>query len=155
MALNLKEKQSSRKPRNNSQRPKSQGPRKFQRDNRPGRSSGPRKFQKNKPQFKKKFNKSQKPRKQFDKSEENVIYIGEKPVSQYFLTVKLLFYKKNYKTVIIRSRGRHIAKAVDLAEITKRIIGDIKSTKVEISSESFSANDKKVTVSSIEIELSR
>ena len=53
-------------------------------------------------------------------SEQNVIYIGNKPVMSYVLAVITSFSAPNTQQVTLKARGRSITTAVDVAEITRR-----------------------------------
>ena len=57
------------------------------------------------------------------------------------------FNKKDIREVIIKSRGRFISKAVDAAEISKRMLEKqaIKIKGISIASESFEKEGKKIT----------
>ena len=90
--------------------------------------------------------------------EDNVILIGPKPFMNYVTGVVIQFTTQDAATVIIRARGKHISRAVDVAEITtKRFLKDIIQIKsITTNSESFTNKDKKnVQVSTIEIVLEK
>jgi len=53
-------------------------------------------------------------------SEQNIIYIGSKPVMSYVLAVITSFSAPNTQMVMLKARGRSITTAVDVAEITRR-----------------------------------
>lgn len=52
--------------------------------------------------------------------EQNIIYIGNKPVMSYVLAVITSFSAPNTTEVTLKARGRSITTAVDVAEITRR-----------------------------------
>jgi DNA-binding protein len=54
-------------------------------------------------------------------SEENVVYVGRKPIMTYVMVVVNVFTRKNFEEVLLRARGRAISTAVDVAEVTKRL----------------------------------
>jgi DNA-binding protein len=84
------------------------------------------------------------------KSNENVVFIGKKPTMNYVLAV-ITQFKTGTKLVIIKARGRTIAKAVDIAEIVKhRFLPEVKS-EVKIDTEKVKNEDRESNVSSIEI----
>jgi DNA-binding protein len=86
------------------------------------------------------------------KSNENVVYIGKKPTMNYVLAV-ITQFKTGTKLVIIKARGRTIAKAVDIAEIVKhRFLPEVKS-EVKIDTEKVKNEDRESNVSSIEISM--
>jgi DNA-binding protein len=53
-------------------------------------------------------------------NEQNIIYIGSKPVMSYVLAVITSFSSPTTQTVTLKARGRSITTAVDVAEITRR-----------------------------------
>ncbi|MDQ1279768.1 MAG: archaea-specific DNA-binding protein [Thermoproteota archaeon] len=52
--------------------------------------------------------------------EQNIVYIGKKPVMSYVLAVITHFNTPGAKNVILKARGMSITTAVDVAEITRR-----------------------------------
>ena len=52
--------------------------------------------------------------------EQNVVYIGRKPVMSYVLAVITHFNAPDAKEVVLKARGMSITTAVDVAEITRR-----------------------------------
>ncbi len=52
--------------------------------------------------------------------DQNVVYIGRKPVMSYVLAVLTHLNQPDAKDVVLKARGMAIATAVDVAEITKR-----------------------------------
>lgn len=89
--------------------------------------------------------------------DENVIYVGKKPLVNYIRAVMTQFTKKNSKKVIIKSRGKFISKAVDVAEVSKRTLAEqgVKIGEINISSEVFETSEKKTNISTMEIVLSK
>jgi len=87
-------------------------------------------------------------------SEENVVYIGNKPVMNYVLAV-VTQMNGGADEVILRARGRAISRAVDVAEIVRnRFIPDIDVANIDISTEEIIGNEGTATnVSAIEIQL--
>ena len=96
----------------------------------------------------------QKPR-----TEENIVFIGSKPFMNYVTGVVMQFTTKNAKEVVIKARGKFIARAVDVAEVvSKRFLKEqnIAVGNIKIDSEEFENSDgQKVNVSIIEITLSK
>jgi len=87
-------------------------------------------------------------------SEENVVYVGNKPSMNYVLAVVTQFHN-GAKTVSIKARGRAISRAVDVAEIVRnKFMPEAKVTKVEIGTEEIKG-EKPGNVSTINIELSK
>jgi len=89
---------------------------------------------------------------------DNIVFVGSKPISNYVKSVIFQFKKKNSNSVTIKSRGKFISKAVDVAEIARRkyLQNDgIRATDIKIESETFQKDDKTINVSTIEITLSK
>ena len=90
--------------------------------------------------------------------DENSIYIGQKPFMNYVTSVVVQFTTKNAEEVIVKARGKFIARAVDVAEVaTKRFLdGKIRVKTINIDSEEFkNKEDRDVRVSTIEIILEK
>lgn len=89
-------------------------------------------------------------------SEENVIYIGTKPVMNYVLAVVTQMNGGNSE-VILKARGRSISRAVDVAEIVRnRFITDVELGSIDISTEEVSNREGlNSNVSAIEIQLNK
>ena len=89
-------------------------------------------------------------------SEENVIYIGNKPPMSYVLAVVTQF-NSGSNEVVIKARGRAISRAVDAAEITRnRFVTDAKVKEIKIGTEAITNEEGRTSnVSSIEIFLSK
>lgn len=89
-------------------------------------------------------------------SEENVVYIGSKPVMNYCLAV-LSSLQGSSDTVALKARGRAISTAVDVAEVTKnRFMQDLTVESIEIGTEELeSMEGQKRNVSTISIVLKR
>ncbi|HSO25844.1 MAG TPA: DNA-binding protein Alba [Methanobacteriaceae archaeon] len=85
-------------------------------------------------------------------SEENVVYIGNKPVMNYVLAV-VTQMNGGSSEVILKARGRAISRAVDVAEIVRnRFITDIGVQSIDICTEEIIGNEGTATnVSAIEI----
>ena len=87
----------------------------------------------------------------------NVIFVGEKPLMNYVTGVVMQFTTQNAAEVTVKARGKFISRAVDVAEVSrKRFLKeqgvDIKGIKID--SEEFEDKDgKKIKVSTIEITL--
>ena len=89
------------------------------------------------------------------KTDENVIYVGNKPPMSYVLAVVTEFNRGSLDEVIIKARGRTISRAVDTAEIVRnRFVKDAKVKDIKISTESLTNEEGRTSnVSSIEIYL--
>lgn len=92
-------------------------------------------------------------------SKDNIIFIGGKPFMNYVNSVILQFTNCDFKEVVLKSRGKFISKAVDVAEVSRKKF--LKQTNIEIkdiqiNSEDFETKEgKKVSVSTIEIVLEK
>jgi DNA-binding protein len=90
------------------------------------------------------------------KTEENCVFIGQKPVMAYVLAC-LTSFNTGAKKVVVKARGRAISRAVDTAELFRRVfMKDVVIEKIEISTVELSSPDRpKSNVSSMEIVLVR
>ena len=88
--------------------------------------------------------------------EQNVVYIGRKPVMSYVLAIITYFNMPNAKEVVLKARGRAITTAVDVAEITRRrFMEKLKVGKIEIGTEELAEEGGRTrAVSTMEITLS-
>jgi len=88
--------------------------------------------------------------------EENIVYIGNKPVMNYVLAV-VTQMNSGVTEVILKARGRAISRAVDVAEIVRnRFISDVEVNNIDISTEEIVGNEgTSSNVSAIEIKLSK
>ena len=88
-------------------------------------------------------------------SEENVVYIGTKPVMNYVLAV-VTQMNGGTSEVMLKARGKAISRAVDVAEIVRnRFILDVELGAIDISTEEVSNREgSNSNVSAIEIQLS-
>ena len=84
--------------------------------------------------------------------ENNIIFVGSKPVMNYVLAVVTQF-NEGSDTVILRARGKAISRAVDAAEIVRnRFVTDSVVSDIKISTETIDGYDnEKTNVSIIEI----
>ena len=91
------------------------------------------------------------------KENDNVIFVGNKPLVNYIRGVITQFNRREASEVVIKSRGKFISKAVDIAEISKRSLVEkgIKVKDISIASDSFDADGKQTNISTMDIVLSR
>lgn len=85
---------------------------------------------------------------------DNSIFIGNKPFMNYVTSVVMQFTTKNADEVIIKARGKFIARAVDVAEVAQKrfLKGQIEVKDIRIDSEEFkNKEDRDVRVSTVEI----
>ena len=89
-------------------------------------------------------------------SEENVVYVGTKPVMNYVLAV-VTQMNGGTSEVMLKARGRAISRAVDVAEIVRnRFVLDAELGTIAISTEEVSNREgPNSNVSSIEIQLNK
>ena len=90
--------------------------------------------------------------------EDNKIFIGNKPFMNYVTGVIMQFTTHEASEIIIKSRGKFISRAVDVAEVaTNKFLKDlVEISKVDIDSENFTNKEgKEVRVSTIDITLKR
>ena len=89
-----------------------------------------------------------------ERSDENTIYVGNKPPMSYVLAVVTQF-NGGSEEVVIKARGRAISRAVDTAEITRnRFVQNAKVKEIKIGTESITNEEgRSSNVSSIEISL--
>jgi archaea-specific DNA-binding protein len=74
-------------------------------------------------------------------SQENVIYIGRKPVMAYCLAV-MTALKESESEVTLMARGRAISKAVDVAEVVRnQFLSDLEVKEISIGTEQLETED--------------
>jgi len=93
------------------------------------------------------------------KSDDNVVFIGNKPFMNYVTGVVMQFTTKGSKEVIVKARGKFISRAVDVAEVaTKKFLEEhnVEVKDIKINSEEFENKEgKKVNVSTMDIVLAK
>ena len=93
------------------------------------------------------------------KTEENTVFVGNKPFMNYVTGVVVQFNKNNASQVTVKARGKFISKAVDVAEVVrKKFLADknLVVKDIKIGSEEFQNKEgKTVNVSTIEIVLAQ
>jgi DNA-binding protein len=91
--------------------------------------------------------------------EDNVIFIGSKPLMSYVTGIVMQFTTQKASEVKITSRGKFISKCVDVVEIARKKFLkelDIKVKEIKIDSQEFENKEgKKVTVSTMDIILAK
>ena len=91
-------------------------------------------------------------------TEDNSIFIGDKPFMNYVTGVVMQFTTKNADEVIVKARGKFISRAVDVSEVAEKrfLTGLIAVKDVKTDSEEFENKEgKQIRVSTIEILLVR
>ncbi|MDO8460763.1 MAG: DNA-binding protein Alba [Nanoarchaeota archaeon] len=88
---------------------------------------------------------------------DNVVFVGSKPLVNYIKAVITQFTRKDAPEVIIKSRGKFISKAVDVAEVSRRTLEakGVKVKEITIASESFEVEGRRTNISTMDIVLSR
>lgn len=96
------------------------------------------------------------PRRGFDRSEDNTIFVGRKPSMAYVLGV-ITQFNEGSSEVHVKARGKAISRAVDVAEIVRRrFLSDVMVKSIDISTEERELEDKtKINVSAIDIVLGK
>jgi DNA-binding protein len=84
-------------------------------------------------------------------AEDDVVYIGNKPVMNYVLAVVTQF-NGGAKEVTIKARGRAISRAVDVAEVARnRFVTEAKVKDIRIATEKITSERGESNVSTMEI----
>ncbi len=98
----------------------------------------------------------QRPRRERNRENDNMVFIGKKPTMAYVLAVVTQF-SENREEIHIKARGRSISKAVDVAEIVRnKFVHDAKVQGIQIATEEIEVeNNEKINVSSIDILLKK
>jgi len=89
---------------------------------------------------------------------ENTMFIGVKPFMNYVTGVVMQFTTKGASEVVVKARGKFIARAVDVAEVaSKRFLqGTVAVKNIKIDSEEFQNKEgRQIRVSAIEITLAK
>ena len=88
-----------------------------------------------------------------------IVYIGSKTPMDYVLAVMTRLSGSDSKEVVLKARGRAIATAVDVAEITRsRFMKDLKVNRIAIGTEEMPAREgenRARMVSTMEITLTK
>ena len=91
-------------------------------------------------------------------TDNNSVFIGNKPFMNYVTAVVMQFTTKGAGEVIVKARGKFISRAVDVSEVSaKRFLDNTINVKgIKIDSEEFENKEgKQVRVSNIEITLGK
>jgi len=90
-----------------------------------------------------------------EKTAENVVFVGIKPVMNYVLAV-ITQFNEGASEVTLKARGRAISRAVDAAEITRnRFLQGLTVRNIKIGTEEIQAESRVSNVSTIEIVLGK
>ena len=86
---------------------------------------------------------------------DDIVYIGNKPVMNYVLAVVTQF-NSGADNVVIKARGRAISRAVDVAEVVRnRFMTDLSVKDILISTEKITSERGESNVSAMEITLGK
>ena len=90
------------------------------------------------------------------RANDNEIFVGRKPTMSYVLAV-ITQFSAGVKEVHIKSRGRSISRAVDVAEVVKnKFMNDVKVKNIEIGTEEREVEGgNKINVSTMDIVLAK
>lgn len=88
-------------------------------------------------------------------TDDNVVYIGNKPVMNYVLAVVTQF-NNGASEVAVKARGKAISRAVDAVEVSRnRFLPDSKIKDIKIGTEKIATDRGDSNVSIIEIVLTK
>jgi archaea-specific DNA-binding protein len=88
-------------------------------------------------------------------AENDVVFVGNKPVMNYVLAVVTQF-NNGAKDVRIMARGQAISRAVDVAEVSRsRFLSDVTVKGIFISTEVLNTERGETNVSAIEITIGK
>ncbi len=90
-------------------------------------------------------------------SEDNTVFIGNKPVTAYVMACVTQF-NRNADSIVLKARGRAISRAVDVAEVLRhRFMKDlVELTDIKIATEQIETREGNLTnVSAIEITITK
>ncbi|MCD4840675.1 MAG: DNA-binding protein Alba [Methanosarcinales archaeon] len=86
---------------------------------------------------------------------DDVVYVGNKPVMNYVLAVVTQF-NGGTNNVTIKARGRAISRAVDVAEVVRnRFLNDVEVRDIIISTEKVTSDRGETNVSAMEITIGK
>jgi DNA-binding protein len=89
------------------------------------------------------------------KLQENVVFIGKKPVMNYVIACLTLF-NTGGREVCVKARGRAISIAVDTIEVLRRsFVKDLAIKGIKIGTEEVTREEGKSNVSTIEITVTK
>ncbi|GAH40485.1 unnamed protein product, partial [marine sediment metagenome] len=87
-----------------------------------------------------------------ENSDDNVIFVGNKPPMNYIIAVLTEFKKSD--EVVVKARGRAISKAVETCEVVrKKFLADVTISDIQIGSENIidDKTNKPMDLATIEI----
>ena len=92
------------------------------------------------------------PKETVKKAEENVVFIGKKPIMNYVIAC-LTFFNAGGMQVCVKARGRAISRAVDTIELLRRsFVKDLGLVDIKLGTEEMTSEEgRRSNVSTIEI----
>lgn len=89
-----------------------------------------------------------------DPRRRNLVIMGTKPIMNYVVACLTLF-NDGAETVLVRARGKHISKAVDMVQLLRRVfLKDAVIKDIKVGTDTLTRDDeKKAQISIIEITL--
>jgi DNA-binding protein len=89
-----------------------------------------------------------------DPGRRNLVIMGVKPIMNYIVACLTLF-NDGAETVLIRARGKHISKAVDMVQLLRRVfLKDAVVKDIKVGTDTLTRDDgKEAQISIIEITL--
>ena len=86
---------------------------------------------------------------------DDVVYVGNKPVMNYVLAV-ITQFNGGTNNVTIKARGRAISRAVDVAEVVRnRFLENVEVKDILISTEKVTSDRGETNVSAMEITIGK
>jgi DNA-binding protein len=91
------------------------------------------------------------------KTDENVVFIGQKPVMNYVIACLTFFNTGGGNKVCVKARGMAISRAVDTIEVLRRsFVKDLKIADIKIGTEEVTGEQgRRSNVSTIEITVTK
>jgi len=89
-----------------------------------------------------------------DPKRRNLVIMGVKPIMNYVVACLTLF-NDGAETVLVRARGKHISKAVDMVQLLRRVfLKDAVVKDIKVGTDTLTRDDgKEAQISIIEITL--
>ena len=89
-----------------------------------------------------------------DPGRRNLVIMGVKPIMNYVVACLTLF-NDGSETVLVRARGKHISKAVDMVQLLRRVfLKDAVVKDIKVGTDTLTRDDgKEAQISIIEITL--
>lgn len=100
--------------------------------------------------------KTEKPKAPMKRADENVVFIGTKPIMNYVIAC-LTFFNAGGGHVCVKARGRAISRAVDTIEVLRRsFVKDLRLLDIKLGTEEVTSSEgRRSNVSTIEIAVTK